>query len=201
MTGSDTDEPQFSVEGKPAPDSVILAKFEITLDDYHAMIADIVRRRNARHKWLRYGASFLVIFANIAISLVLINEDMKFGRGFNPFSYINLAIGLGILVLIYVVAPRVYSRNYRLSGLMGRDILFTADPEGIENQTEGHASQIAWTRFIERSQSDTHFFFWLNPHQAVIVPKRALETEAERTALWELAESYMTPQTGADHVG
>lgn len=151
---------------------IVAASFTITYDDCQAML--LAQPRNKLKGWKAHAFIIAAALVNIGFSAFIVNRFDGTLFGWNWVSYVNAFLGFGILLMSYVLRPIFQRRHYRAAGLHDQLLEFTADAKGIHSAREGLRTEFDWDKLVVWSESDRHFFFWINQIQAFIVPKRAL---------------------------
>ncbi|SDM29594.1 YcxB-like protein [Paenibacillus sp. OK060] len=112
-------------------------------------------------------------------------------------------ISLGIILFFIITFPFVFTKlsiyslirtlkKQNLSMLVGNNLLFLND-EGIVRSTETANSSFKWNDFKIIRQDADHYFLYVSDLQAVIIPKRALDTEETTREFKYFLEKYLLP--------
>ncbi|MEN0040197.1 MAG: YcxB family protein [Pseudomonadota bacterium] len=178
---------------RPLEEAGYTINYEITADDLAAMMVDRERHVLPRVKAVAFFALLLVFVACFGVGLWVWSREgfgeAAFLLGLSGFFLIAIPLAKWVLP-IYVA--RFYHRKLALHGTA---IETTFMPSGMQSTGGGISSDLAWSTVIKTTRTPTHFFFWINKVQAIIIPLRTLPSEADQEGLWQLAQDCTTGQT------
>jgi len=173
-------------DGRPQDEAGVTIRYDLQPDDLAAMIADRERHVLPRVK----AAAFVVILAFFAFAFC-VGLWVWSREGIGEAAFL---LGLSALFLIGIpttkmVAPRYFARFYhRKLALHGTAIETNFASSRIHSEGGGISTDMEWRTVIKLTRTTSHFFFWVNKVQAIIIPLRALPDVAEQNQLWALAE-------------
>ena len=148
-------------------------RYTLAQADYDAMIQAASDRFS---RWL----SRWVFWPLIAVSCVLSAWPLwRVAAGeltFHPAYVLNLAIAVLMLAGRYAFVPWMRRFALQRTRLKGRQYEVVFGTNAITLAAGGLSSTIALSEVLGFTETTDYFFFWVNRSQAVIVPKRAIET-------------------------
>lgn len=162
-----------------APEASLRFAYILTLADYAAMSEASAGRVS---QWLSRWAFWPLVLVNAAMGTVLIYHNWNKGA-FDWAFVFNLAIAAALLLARYFLKPLLLRWTFKQTRLGGRNTTVSFGADSVELSATGLSSTIHRNEIERFNESPGHFFFWFNPRQAIIVPKRAVQTEDAADAL------------------
>lgn len=173
--------PEISPEG-PVP---VEAVFTLMPED----IAALQSQNGLRGRSWWAPLFWVVVAGSIAIGLWRMVNDQSFGLAL-------VVLGIFMLAERLFLGSRVDNWQLRRMRLADGPTRLTADEDGLRLVNPVADTRLSWKNIVRMQRTDSHYFFWVNKMHAVIVPLRALDAEAARAGLWDLASRNVTPRNG-----
>jgi hypothetical protein len=176
-----------------SPPAGVEVSYQLTERDFAALQDRYDRRRTSA---LRRNAYWVFVVLAVAYGVWLLWQPNA--RGAPDYSTALLILGLVLVMLAarFVLGPFAVRRRFRASKMGQREVHLSADGDYLRLDFGDSDSRTAWSNFDDSERTADHFFFWLDRHQAVIVPLRAFSDEAERERLWALATGKTVMKNG-----
>ncbi|NTE85015.1 YcxB family protein [Agrobacterium rubi] len=154
--------------------------YVLTEEDYNAM-ADAGYGRATRflNRWMFWPFAIL----NVGFSAWFIGNAIEAGRPFEMAHMWNGAIAVLMILLRFCFVPWMRRWHLRQSKLAGRNYEIRFVEYDVEMSAGGLFSRINCSEILSYSETEDYFFFWINRFQAIIAPKRAINTPQGEAAL------------------
>ncbi|WP_127600184.1 MULTISPECIES: YcxB family protein [Nitratireductor] len=168
-------------------------RYRLTEQDYLAMM-------EARTRWRtgRFGRAVLwsAVLLNIGVGAWLLVEALVGAAPLAVEHFLNLGLAALIVAWLFVYLPWLRRRNFRRMKLADKPVRLVADRKAVSLQIGDDDSRTAWRDFERGQRTAAHFFFWLNPAIALIVPRRAFPDDALDERFWRLAQDGVSTTHG-----
>ncbi len=155
-------------------------RYVLTQADYDAM-ADAAR--SAHDRWVGKWLFWPVLAGNAGLSAWFLWPILQGDRAFDIGAIGNLAIAFFFLGWRYLLVPAVRRATLRRLNLEGRTYEINFGDEAITMEAGGLSSRISRSEITAYTETEAYVLLWINKAQAVIVPKRALNTPEGEDAL------------------
>jgi hypothetical protein len=98
----------------------------------------------------------------------------KFSESHDPYFLLLAAMAASAFIFAPMINDLSHDRVYRRLDLAGKSIRMLADPTGLSTTMTGKGeSKTPWSAIAAVTARQDHVFLWLNPYNAIIVPRRA----------------------------
>ncbi len=154
--------------------------YVLTEKDYNAM-ADAGRSRATRY--LNQWAFWPFVILNVGFSAWFIGKAIQADRPVELAYVFNGAIAVLMVLGRFCFVPWMRRWHIRQSKLDGRSYEIRFGQDGVEMSAGGLFSRINRSEVLNYSETEDYFFFWINRFQAIIAPKRAIDTPQGEAAL------------------
>lgn len=141
--------------------------------------------------WIAVGIVALALFRFADANLVAIDAD-----SFGPSEVVLIALLSGAittLLLQWLMARRIAARHRNLSLREGGSYLgprtFTLDADGLRIEGAHGMTLTRWPVIVEVSETAQTLLLWTDPGAAIMVPKDAFASDADRAAFVALVEA------------
>lgn len=125
--------------------------------------------------WIVLAVVMILVFATTIFSAERPQQMLM--------SYAIAVVPIGIIWYVIIrIAKRNQSRNKELYGHR----TMTFDLDQIHIKTAVSSTIYAWDAVVKKVESSLSYFLYISSIQALIVPKDAFQTEADRTTFEEL---------------
>lgn len=166
--------------------------FTYSFADYEAINRS--KRRARRFGRLRDAALFLLVAFNICIGFWFLGLQLGSGRPLGFLSFANIAIGVLIVLSIYVLGP-MYRKWYLRQQLMeDAQVELEFDEQGLTADLLANSTRTKWPGIMRADEDETHYLLWINKLQAYSIPKRAF-ADGEEAKFRELVASNVKDRT------
>ncbi len=185
----------MTVSAIPTEDVATTIHYEMTQQDLEAFQWYYFHHSPTLRRQQRNTRMIVTVFAPCLALLVLpvlFRNDMNYA--------VSIPILIVYAILIFILYPQVvkwqYKRNVRKLLIEGpaksfpRKCTLRLHPNSIETQSQIGRNTIHWSAIEQIATTNEHLFMFMNTASAVIVPKRAFETDEEYVAFLETAERY-----------
>lgn len=152
----------------------------MTDKDYYAM-ADAGRGQVL--EFLSRWTFWPLAIANAGISAWFVERALRKGIALDVAFFWNGAIAAVMIVGRYAAVPLMRRWYLRQSRLEGRRYEVRFEKDAIELSAGGLSSRIDRSEILAYRETEDYFFFWINRFQAIIAPKRAINTPKGEDAL------------------
>lgn len=166
-------------EGEPAAMPPVI-RYTLVQADYDAMMSAASDRFS---RWLSRWLFWPLIVISCAISAWPLWRVAAGDLTFHPAYILNLLIAGLMLAGRYVVVPWMRRWALRETRLAGRQYEIGFGATAITLSAGGLSSNVNISEVIGFTETADYFFFWVNRLQAVIIPRRAIETPDGEAAL------------------
>lgn len=145
----------------------------MTDNDYYAML-DAGRSRALQflYRWTFWP----VAIANVGFTAWFVGRALRAGIALEAALFWNSAIAAVMIVGRYGLVPMVRRWYLRQSRLEGRRYEVRFEKNAIEVSAGGLSSRVDSSEILAYRETEDYFFFWINRFQAIIAPKRAINT-------------------------
>jgi hypothetical protein len=72
------------------------------------------------------------------------------------------------------------------------DCLVTVSETGISSKGKFAASDYQWAGIVKKEETKEHYFLFLTTDQAIVLPKRAIASEAQKVQLEKLFAAHIS---------
>ncbi|MCD2178334.1 YcxB family protein [Rhizobium sp. C1] len=150
--------------------------YTLTQADYDEMAKAASDRLS---RWLYRYAFWPLFLANLGLGALFLQPVLSGERSLEWIDIANLLFAFLMLAGRYVFIP--WMRRWTLGRLKlaGRDYRIVFGEDDIELTAGGLSSRVVRSEIGSFTETERHFFFWINRLQAVIVPKRAIDEAGE----------------------
>ncbi|MVA98218.1 hypothetical protein GN330_13285 [Nitratireductor sp. CAU 1489] len=174
-------------------DGGVEIRYELTEQDYLAMM-------EARTRWRTGRIGRMVLWAavvlNVGVGAWLLLGALVTATPLAVEHFLNLGLATLIVAWLALYLPWLRRRNFRRMKLADKPVHLVADREAVKLRIGDDDSRTAWREFERGHRTAEHFFFWLNPAIALIVPLRAFPDEALCERFWRLAQEGVPTTNG-----
>ncbi|WP_377291592.1 YcxB family protein [Rhizobium sp. SG2393] len=155
-------------------------RYVLTQADYNAMAE---AARGPRDRWVGKWLFWPLVAANVVLSAWFLWPILQGDRPFDIGALGNLAIAALLLAWRFLLVPAIWRSALRRLNLEGRSYEITFADEAIALDAGGLSSRVSRSEISAYTETEAYFLLWINKAQAVIVPKRALNTPEGEDAL------------------
>ncbi len=173
----------------------MVIQYQPTLEDllafnrYHIDHSPSLRRY---HQYVRIGTSVLCIVVCL-VTFYALTQSFRI-----PIAFYAIAFGLGIFFyfalpsMIWSSTKKRIERMFREGQNKGMAKLTTLSigQDSMEANNGLSTSKLVWSAIEKMSVTDEYIFMYVSAMNAVVVPKRAFATEAQRQEFIQLAQQY-----------
>lgn len=160
-------------------------EYVLTFADYNTMAHHAQGRFSL---WVSKWVFWPLVVINAASGTFLLYVTISDGE---PVGWASL-FGLGVVAVMivgrYLIVPMLRKWHFNQTRLGGRDTRVTLGDEKISISARGLSSAIAVTEVLRLQELPTHFLFWINVRQAIIIPKRALNGPGDADSIRNYAQ-------------
>ena len=173
----------------------MVIQYQSTLEDllafnrYHIEHSPSLRRY---HWYVRIGASVLCVVVGLIMFYAL-----EHSFRISPILY-AVAIGMGVCAF-FVLPPMIWSSTKKRIVRMFQEgqnkgmaapTTLSIDESGIEANNGLGTSKLLWTAIERLAVTDEYAFLYVSAMNAVVVPKRAFASDAQRQEFVQLVRQY-----------
>ncbi len=145
--------------------------YRIERQDYRQMMHAYWSLTSFRRWRVRFLMAIPAAAAILGLAEFVATRDPRF--------LLMAAVGASAFGLAPAINVHSYDRVYHRLDLAEKEIRLTADPTGMSTaMTSKGESKLPWSAVTVVTARPAHLFLWLNPYNAVIVPRRAFPDAA-----------------------
>ena len=165
----------------PGTGQATTVRFQLTRADYTRLSLVVRRRQPASLRWGWRAFGVVLWLACVVVGVAYFQVRDLLGTALGDVPAVAKWLGWGTLFLVFVTpaAMAVYARRSLQHGfsddgdfLSPRVLRF--DDRTLVFETRKQRVEMAWTAFVARDEDAHNCYLFLEPAQAVIVPKAAL---------------------------
>lgn len=170
-------------------------KFNLTEEEYFQFTYHSTWTAPGRRKYrlLYYGKVFL-LYAAVAILYIVTRHSNQLLIDFTIFG----TVGLVYFLLIPYLVRKSLRRRVReiVSSKENEHILDESEviisEAGIIDRDKVSESRYDWDAIVKKAETSSSYYLYTNSYHAVVIPKRALKSDAEREKLRQLLHTNLS---------
>ena len=178
-------------------------EYELTPDDYAAFNLFTMQHSPTFKRQLKLARYIPPIIFLIGWCYILISA---IPRGFKTYTIVALALLFAFAIAWILLMPASYRRNIRKTaskmsmegsrkGIFGKTaITFTSDEIAIVRKDEEIKAK--WGILSNIVENDTHIFMYSSSVEALVIPKRAFESDSAIASFLETVRQYKAQSEG-----
>lgn len=174
---------------------MLLIKFQLTEQEYFEYnYFTAWSDPHRKHYRFFYYLKVLLLYAVVAALYLYANRDHSIWMDLGIFSIIAL---LYLLMVPWLIRKSVQRRVRQiLSQAENKHVLEACEvglsSQGIVDKDNESESFYKWDAIVKKAETPHAFYLYTNSYHAIVIPKRALQNEAERAQLQDLFSTNLS---------